>query len=136
MCARTHGKDADYTYHSVSLEDELNSITLNFEVPPADITAFSDAYQNSLAGKPKASMDIAGSWDPVAAQGDATIFGDLGAAAQTWDFEPDGTTGYNGYAIVTGYSITASVNAAISYRASLVHNGTAAAADGAAPTRA
>ena len=44
--ARTHGKDADFSFDSVALEDELNSATLNFTVPEADITAFSDTYQN------------------------------------------------------------------------------------------
>jgi len=126
---------ADFAWHAVDLEDELSSATLTFDVPPADITAFSDSYGNAVAGKPTARIDVAGSWDPAASQGDATIFGDLGAAGQTWDFEPDGTTGYNGYAIVTSYSVTASVTDAVKYTASFQHNGNAAAIDGAAPTR-
>lgn len=134
--ARGHGKDADVSYAGVAIEDELRSVTLNFEVPKAEITAFGDAWQNVLAGKPTVTIDIEGSWDPAAAQGDDTIFNDLGGAAQTWDVEPDGTTGYNGYAILTSYSITAEVGSAISYRASMQHNGTAAAADAAIPTRA
>jgi predicted secreted protein len=134
--ARTIGDNADLVYAGVALEDELNQVTLNFQVPEADITAFADAWQNSLAGKPKATLDISGFWDPAASQGDDTIFNDLGGAAQTWDFEPDGTTGYNGYAVLTSYSITAQVGQAISYRASMSHNGTSAAADAAAPTRA
>ena len=47
--ARAHGKDADFSFDSVSLEDELSSVSLNFTVPEADITSFSDAYQNFLA---------------------------------------------------------------------------------------
>ena len=134
--ARAHGKDADLSYAGVALEDELNNIALNFSVPEAEITAFGDAWQNFLAGKPTATLELSGSADLAGSQGDDTIFGDLGGAAQTWDFEPDGTTGYNGYAIITAYSIVASVNAPVSYTASLRHNGGAAAADGAAPTRA
>lgn len=134
--ARTHGKDADVSFDSVAIEDELNSVTLNFEVPEADITAFADAWQNFLAGKPTLTIDAAGSWDPASSQGDATIFGELGLEGEEYDVEPDGATGYNGYAIVTSYSITAQVNAGISYTLGLRHNGGSAAADGAAPTRA
>lgn len=134
--ARLHGKDADFVFNNVAIEDELNMATLNFDVPAAEITSFSDAWQNFLAGKPGATLDVAGSADLAAGQGDATIFAALGGAAVTWDFEPDGATGYNGYTIVTAYSITSAVNDAIKYTASFRHNGTAAAADGAAPTRA
>ena len=128
--------EADFVFNSVALEDELNDITLTFDVPPADITAFGDAYQTALAGKPGATMQAAGFWDPAASQGDATIFAALGGAGLTWDFEPAGGTGYNGYAIVTSYSIKSAVNQAISYSAAFAHNGGSAAADGAAPTRA
>ena len=134
--ARTHGKNADVVFNAVAIEDELSSATLNFTVPEAEITAFADAWQNFLAGKPTATLDVNGYWDPAASQGDATIFAALGGAALTWDFEPDGTTGYNGYAITTSYSITAEVASAINYTASFRHNGGSAAADGAAPTRA
>ena len=134
--ARTHGKDADFVFNSVAIEDELNQITANFAVPEAEITAFADAWQNFLAGKPTVTLAMQGSWDPAASQGDATIFAALGGPALTWDFEPDGTTGYNGFAIVSSYSITAGVNGPITYQAAMRHNGTAAAADGAAPTRA
>ncbi len=134
--ARTHGKDADVAFDSVQIEDELSETTLTFEVPEADITSFSDAWQNFLAGKPTATLDVAGAFDPAAGQGDATIFGELGLEGEEWDFEPDGSTGYNGYAIVRSYAITSRVNDAIKYTASFRHNGGSAAADGAAPTRA
>ena len=134
--ARTHGKDVDFAFDSVALEDELSSVTLNFEVPEAEITAFGDPWQNYLAGKPTATFDIEGALDPAASQGDVTIFGELGLEGEEWDFEPDGSTGYNGFAIITRYSIAATVDSPISYRASFRHNGGSAAADGAAPTRA
>lgn len=134
--ARTHGKDADFSFDSVALEDELNSVSLNFTVPEAEITSFSDTYQNFLAGKPTATLDVSGFTDLASSQGDATIFGELGQEAEEYDFEPDGTTGYNGFAIVTSYSITSSVGGPITYSASFRHNGGSAAADAAAPTRA
>ena len=134
--ARTHGKDADFSFDSVAMEDELNSVTLSFTVPESDVTAFSDVYQNFLAGKPTATVDIAGFADLASSQGDATIFGELGLDAEEWDFEPDGTTGYNGFAIVTSYSISSTVGGPITYSASFRHNGGTAAADGSAAIRA
>lgn len=134
--ARSSGKDADVSFDSVALEDELNSVSLNFSVPPHEITAFADAWQNFVAGKPTLAINMAGSWDPAASQGDATIFGELGLEGEEYDVEPDGSTGYNGFAIVTSYTIEASVTAGISYTADFLHNGGSAAADGAAPTRA
>ena len=134
--ARVHGKDVDFSFDSVALEDELNSVTMNFEVPEADITAFADAWQNFVAGKPTATLDAQGFWDGAAGAGDVTIFNELGLEAEEYDFEPDGTTGYDGFGIVTSYSITAPVNGPVTYALSLRHNGGSAAIDGAAPTRA
>jgi len=134
--ARVHGKDADFSFDSVAIEDELNTATINFEVPEADITAFADAWQNFLAGKPTATLEAAGSWDGASGAGDITIFNELGLEAEEYDFEPDGATGYDGFAIVTSYSVTAPVNGPVTYTLSLRHNGGSAAADGAAPTRA
>lgn len=134
--ARVHGKNVDFSFDSVALEDELNSVTANFAVPEAEITAFADAWQNFLAGKPTVTLDIAGSLDPAGGGGDITIFGELGLEGEEWDFEPDGTTGYNGFGIITAYTIVASVDAPVTYTASIRHNGGSAAADGAAPTRA
>ena len=108
---------------------------MNFSVPEADVTAFSDAYQNFLAGKPTATVDVSGFADLAAGAGDITIFTELGLEGEEWDFEPDGTTGYNGFAIVTSYSISSTVGGPITYSASFRHNGGSAALDAAAPTR-
>jgi len=134
--ARTHGKDADFSFDSVALEDELNTVTLTFDVPEADATAFADTYQVPIAGKPTATIEVQGSWDPASSQGDATIFNELGLEAEEWDFEPDGTTGYDGFAICTRYQIVANINDVIRYSATFRHNGGSAAIDGAAPRRA
>jgi predicted secreted protein len=134
--ARTHGKDADFAFDSVQIEDELNSISLNFTVPEADITAFSDSWQNFLAGKPTATVDVSGFADLAASQGDVTIFGELGLQAEEYDFEPDGTTGYNGFGIVTSYSIASTIGGPITYSASFRHAGGTGANDGYGPTRA
>ena len=133
---RVHGKDADFLYNSVAIEDELNTITINFDAPEADITSFGDAGQNFLSGKVGTTYDVAGSWDPASNQGDVTIFAALGGVALSIDFEPDGTTGWDGFAFPTSYSVTAPVSGPVTYSASFRHNGGAAAADGALPTRA
>ena len=135
--ARTHGKNVDFAYAGVTdAENQASSVTLNFTVAPAEITSFSDAYLNFLAGKPTATLEASLLYDPAGSEMDDEVFADLGGAAQTYDFEPDGTTGYNGYAIITSYSITAPVNGPITSTLSLQHNGGSAAADGLAPTRA
>lgn len=132
---RAHGKNADVTFGSTAIEDELNSIALNFTVPPAEITSFADAWQNFLAGKPSLSIDGSGYWDPASSQGDAAMFAALGGAAVIYDVEPDGSTGYDGYGILTSYTIAAGVAAPITYDYNQLHNGGSAAADGLAPTR-
>jgi predicted secreted protein len=134
--ARTHGKDVDFSFDSVALEDELEEVSMTFDVPEADATSFADTWQNFLAGKPTGRLEASGNWDPAAGAGDVTIFGELGLEAEEYDFEPDGATGYNGFAIITGYTIRANKNDAIKYSLSLRHNGGSAAADGLAPTRA
>ena len=136
--ARTHGKNADVMFDDEAIEDELQSVSLNFSVPEADITAFADAWQNFLAGKPTLTIDGSGYWDPASSQGDATLFAALGGVALVYNVEPDGTTGYDGFGILTSYTITAAVNAPITYDYSQRHNagGAGAAADGSAPRRA
>ena len=55
-----------------------------------------------------------------------------------YNVEPDGTTGYDGFGIITSYTVAGAVNAAITYDYSQLHNGggAGAAADGSAPRRA
>ena len=90
--ARTHGKDSNFSFNGVSIEDELNSVTMNATVAEADITAFADVYQNFLAGKKSVSFDVAGSADmSFSGQGDATIFAHitLTSGPKTLIFDPD-----------------------------------------------
>ena len=125
----------DIAFDSVALEDEVSTASLNFTVPESDITSFSDSWQNFLAGKPTATLTFSGSADLASGQGDITIFGELGLEAEEYDFEPDGTTGYNGFGIITSYTVTCNVNEAIKYDCTLRHAGGSAANDGNAPTR-
>ena len=130
--ARTHGKDSNFSFNSVAIEDELNSVTMSASVAESDVTAFADVYQNFLAGKKNVTFDIAGSLDMAASQGDATIFDHLTTTSgpKTLVFDPDGagsdtnspeytctSSGLTG-AMVTSYSITLPVGGAATYSAS------------------
>ena len=92
--ARTHGKNTNFSFNGVAIEDELNSVTMNASVAESDVTAFADTYQNFLAGKKSVSFDVAGSLDAdFSGDGDATIFDHLTltSGAKTLVFDPDGS---------------------------------------------
>ena len=59
--ARTHGKDSNFSFNGVAIEDELNSITMNATVGESEVTSFNDAYQNFIAGKKNITFDVSGS---------------------------------------------------------------------------
>ena len=135
--ARTHGKDSNFSFNSVSIEDELNSISMSASVAESEVTSFADTYQNFLAGKKNVTFDIAGSLDMAASQGDATIFDHLHTICgpKTLVFDPDGagpdtnspeytctSSGLTG-ALVTSYSISLPVGGAATYSASFQCSG-------------
>ena len=135
--ARTHGKDSNFSFNSIAIEDELNSITMNATVAESDVSAFSDVYQNFLAGKKNVTFDIAGSLDMAATQGDATIFDHLTLTSgpKTLVFDPDGagpdtnspeytctSSGLTG-AICSSYSISLPVGGAATYSATFQCSG-------------
>ena len=135
--ARTHGKDSYFSFNGVAIEDELNSVTMNATVAESDVTAFSDVYQNFLAGKKGVSFDISGSLDMAASQGDATIFDHLTLTSgpKTLVFDPDGagpdtnspeytctSSGLTG-AICSSYTINLPVGGAATYSATFQCSG-------------
>ena len=135
--ARTHGKDSNLSFNGVSIEDELSSITMNATVAEAEVTAFSDVYGNFLAGKKSVTVDVAGSLDMAASQGDATIFDHLTTSSgpKTLVFDPDGagpdtnspeytctSSGLTG-AICSSYTINLPVGGAATYSASFQCSG-------------
>ena len=135
--ARTHGKDSNFSFNGVAIEDELNSITMNATVAESDVSAFSDAYQNFIAGKKNVTFDVAGSLDMAATQGDATIFDHLTLTSgpKTLVFDPDGagpdtnspeytctSSGLTG-AICSSYSISLPVGGAATYSATFQCSG-------------
>ena len=136
--ARTHGKDSNFSFNGVAIEDELNSVTMNASVAESDVTAFSDSFQNFLAGKKNVTFDVSGSLDPAfSGGGDATIFDHvtLTSGPKTLVFDPDGagpdtnspeytctSSGLTG-AICSSYSISLPVGDAASYTATFQCSG-------------
>ena len=133
--ARVHGKNSNFSYNAVAIEDELNSIGISFEVPEGEITAFADAWGNFLAGKPNVKTDIAGALDMAASQGDVTLFAGFGAGPVTTVFDPDGSgpaadspeytctaSGLTGV-LIESYNISLPVGGAATYTATLQHSG-------------
>ena len=92
--ARVHGKDTNFSFNGVAIEDELNSVTMDATVSESEITAFGDAYGNYLAGKKGISFSVSGSLDPtLSGSGDATIFDHIAFSSgpKTLIFDPDGS---------------------------------------------
>ncbi len=77
--ARIHGKNVNYKYNTVDIENELNSVSIAFTVSQAEITSFADAWQNFLSGKKNTKTDIGGTLDMAAGAGEVTLFNSLGA---------------------------------------------------------
>lgn len=133
--ARLSGKDVNYSYNSVNLEDELNSVVQTATVPSHEITSFNDAWQNFVAGKPSFSTEIAGSLDMVAGAGDATLFAGIGAGVLSTVFDATGAgpgsddptynctaSGLTG-ALIGGYGISLPVGGTATYTATIQHSG-------------
>ena len=136
--ARTHGKDSNFSFNGVAIEDELNTITMNATVAEAEITAFNDTYGTFLAGKKSVSFDIAGAVDMTfSGQGDATLFDHitLTSGPKTLVYDPDGagpdtnspeytctSSGLTG-AICSNYTINLPVGGVATYSASFQCSG-------------
>ena len=136
--ARTHGKDTNFSFNGVAIEDELNSVTMNVDVTETEISAFADSYGVFLAGKKNVTFDVSGSLDPsLAGSGDVTIFDHMALAsgAKTLIFDPDGAgpdtnspeytctaSGLTG-ALCTSYTITLPVGDTATYSATFQCSG-------------
>jgi len=105
------------------------------EVPEAEITSFNDAWQNFLAGKKNVVTEIAGAYDPAAAQGDKTIFDAIGGGVVTTVFDLTGSgpgtndpeytctaSGLTGV-LVRSYRLNFPVGDKAGYQATLQHSG-------------
>jgi len=133
--ARTHAKDANFSFNSVAIEDEVNTIQLTFDVNEGDATAFADAYQVPIAGKSSAVTEIQGTVDPAVSQGVDTLFDaridgvkttvyDLTGSGPNTD-DPEYTSTASGLtgALFSSLRITYNVGDAARYVATLQHSG-------------
>jgi len=136
--ARVHGKNVNFSFNGVAIEDELNSVGMNASVGESDVTAFADAYQNFLAGKKNVTFDVGGALDAdFASDGDATIFDhiSLTSGPKTLVYDPDGSgpdtnspeytctsSGLTG-ALCSAYTISLPVGDAATYTASFQCSG-------------
>lgn len=136
--ARTHGKDTNFSFNGVAIEDELSEVTMSATVAESEVTSFADTYQNFLAGKKDVSFDVSGYIDAdFSGDGDATIFDhiSLTSGPKTLIFDPDGagpdtnspeytctSSGLTG-AICSSYTITIPVGGAVTYAATFQCSG-------------
>ncbi len=133
---RTHAKDINFSFNSVALEGELESIEQSTNVPEADITSFTDAWQNFLAGnKPNHVTEISGTYDPGDGTGFDALFASIGGGKVSTIFDPTGAgpsagnpqyqssaSGLTG-AEVSRLSLSLPVGDKASYGATIQHSG-------------
>src|SRR3990167_2491549 len=133
--ARVHGKNVNYSFNGVAIEGDLDQVVMNVAVPEGEITSFSDAYQNFLAGKKNVKMSIEGTYNPAVSQIDATLFAAIEAAAVSTIFDPTGdgpaandpefqctASGLTGV-LIDSIEITIPVNGPARISAELQHSG-------------
>ena len=136
--ARVHGKNTNFSFNGVAIEDELNSVSMTATVPEAEITAFADVYQVFIAGKPSTNFEVSGSLDPsLSGGGDATIFDSMatmsgpksiiydptGSGPDTNDPEYKSTSSGLTGSVCTSYSISLPVGGAATYSATFTCSG-------------
>ena len=123
--AKQPAKNIDLTVNSVVLEDDMTGITLDVTQELPMVTSFSDAGPRRLAGNYDWKSTIDGNADVAASQSDATLFGLLGSAGVTYDFETTGAAAgtdapnYEGTVLLESYSLSAQVGGALTFKASL-----------------
>lgn len=88
--ARKSAKDANYQFNAVAIEDSLSETTQEATVSEADITAFTDEYQNALVGKANIATSLTGSYDPATGKSILTLFAAIGSGPVTTVFQPGG----------------------------------------------
>lgn len=133
--ARVHGKNVNYLYNSVALEVELNSVTMTFDVSPADITSFTDTWGNSLSGKKNTKTDITGTLDMAAGAGEVTLWESFGSGGVATVLELTGSSagandpsyevassGLTGV-LLESLNISIPVGGTATYTATLQHSG-------------
>lgn len=82
----------DYSFNAVAMEGVLSELDQNITNPPADITSFSDAWQNFLAGdKKNVVTSIRGHANQTASEAERLIFAAIGGGPVTTLFDITGS---------------------------------------------
>jgi len=115
--ARVHGKSAAHYVDEFDLRGVTNNAVLNFEVPEADATAFSDDYQNFLPGKPRFQFVINGFFSTASPNYDGEMFTDLTSTQRRVGVYPGGPTegnwGYEGRSNISANPRVSNVTEAV-----------------------
>lgn len=111
----------------VSLEDDINSATLNVTAETPEVTSFSDAGPRRVLGNYDYNLEISGVADFAASQSDATLHNlTVDAAGGAMAFDPTGASAatndpnYDGTVFCSSYSISGAVGGPVTFSASLV----------------
>lgn len=127
--AKRGASSINFSFNSVSIEDELNSITQNVTQEVTNVRGFSSLAPERVVDGYDYNYSLGGNADFADSQGDATLFARLSAAAAATAFDPTGATAasdnpnYDGTAVLSSYSISGSTGGAITYSATLDGSG-------------
>ena len=119
----------DYTLNSVALEASLKSAELKFEQENIDVSGFQATGRPQVVGNYGWSQSLQGNWDGASGSVDATIFGMVGSAGVTANFDPTGAEAgsndpnYDGTVVLKSYSISCKLGAAVEFSADLTGSG-------------
>lgn len=128
--AKRGSSSINFSFNSVAIEDELNSITQNLTQETTNARGFSSTAPEIIVDGYTYDYSLGGNADFAASQGDATIFGMLGASPAATAFDPTGATAgtddpnYDATAALGSYSISGATGSPITYSATLVGSGT------------
>ena len=102
---RFHPKDAVIYLDEVDFSAVMNSVEINVDAPPGDVTAFADTDATFVEGKPGWTADVSGLWSGASPNYDNEIFGDLTSASRALGIYPGGASagnrGYEGTSLVS-----------------------------------
>ncbi len=115
---------------TVAIEDELTSASLNVTQEVPVVTGLSDTGPRRVVGNYDYNAQLEGAFDGASAQGDATIFGMVGASsAKALAFDPTGASAgaddpnYDATDVVLeSYTISGSVGNPVTYSATVQGN--------------
>lgn len=105
---------------------ELNSITNAFTSDALDTTAFASDIRTFIAGLRSGTINISGFYDPTDTTGQVAMMTAFLAGSILTDakFLTNGTNGFSADAIVTNYTVDATVASTVNFSATLQLTGT------------